>query len=364
MNYRHDYHAGNFADCFKHALLVALVEALARKPAPFFVLETHAGSGEYDLSAAPARRTGEADAGIRRLLPSRAEPLAPYLKLVTALTARGDISDSPGARHPTPSVIAGEGPPSTPAGEACFTGKAPIGVRHRPDAIMAGEGPPSTPSLRQAPQAVDDRTAAAADRPGLGANGDCAEGLRLYPGSPRLIRALLRPDDRLVCCELQPEACRSLRRLFRDDPQTGVHERSGWEALGSLLPPKQKRGLVFIDPPFEQRDEFATLADGLARGHRRFGHGVFAAWYPIKQLAAVRGFLDTMRMQPIRDIVAIELYLREQLDPGRLNGCGLLVINPPYQFEEQARQLAAAVLDGLGAAEPGAHTGVIRIADE
>jgi 23S rRNA (adenine2030-N6)-methyltransferase len=272
MNYRHEFHAGNFADCFKHTLLVTLVGALARKPSPFCILDTHAGAGQYDLNADASRRTGEAAHGILRLMESRPDTLAPYLELVSSL-----------------------------------------GV---------------------------------------------------YPGSPRLIQALLRPGDRLVCCELLPEAAGPLRRLFRDDPRLTVHQRSGWEALGSLLPPKEKRGLILIDPPYEDRDEFATLMDGLARGHRRFAHGVFAAWYPIKQLAAVRGFLDTVRMSGIRDVVCVELYLREPLDPGRLNGCGLLVINPPYQFEEQASQIAAAVLDGLGAKEAGARTGVIRIADE
>ena len=117
---------------------------------------------------------------------------------------------------------------------------------------------------------------------------------------------MLRPDDRLICCELRPDAAGALRRLVRDDPRVAVHERSGWDALGSLLPPKEKRGLVLIDQPYEERDEFATLMDGLARAHRRFAHGVFAAWYPIKQLAAVRGFLDTMRMSSIRDVITAE----------------------------------------------------------
>jgi 23S rRNA (adenine2030-N6)-methyltransferase len=272
MNYRHDYHAGNFADCFKHALLIALVDALRQKPAPFCVLDTHAGAGQYDLESDAARRTNEAEGGIRRLMENHDPELAPFLDLVRRLG--------------------------------------------------------------------------------------------LYPGSPRLMQALLRADDRLICCELLPEAANALRRLFRSDPRVSVHERSGWEALGSLLPPPEKRGLVLIDPPYEATDEFAALADGLARGYRRFGHGVFAAWYPIKQLAAVRGFLDTMRMLSIRDIVAVELHLREPLDPSRLNGCGLLVINPPYRFETQAAAIAEAVLYGLGAGEPGAGTNVVRVADE
>ena len=242
MNYRHAYHAGNFADCFKHALLVALLDSFARKPAPYFVLDTHAGAGRYDLEAEAARRTDEAAAGIRRLLQRPSPALGRYLGLV--------------------------------------------------------------------------------------------ERLGLYPGSPTLIRAALREDDRLACCELHPEDATTLRRQFHRDPQVEVHERSGWEALGALLPPKEKRGLVFIDPPFEARDEFFTLADGLRRGHGRFSHGVFAAWYPVKQMAAVRGFHATLASSGIRDIVAVELHLRDTTNPDRLNGCGLIVINPPYQFEE------------------------------
>jgi 23S rRNA (adenine2030-N6)-methyltransferase len=272
MNYRHAYHAGNFADCFKHALLVALLDSFARKPTPYFVLDTHAGAGRYDLEAEAARRTDEATTGIRRLLQRPSPALGRYLGLV--------------------------------------------------------------------------------------------EQLGLYPGSPTLIRSALRASDRLACCELQPEDATTVRRQFHRDAQVEVHERSGWEALGALLPPKEKRGLVFIDPPFEARDEFFTLADGLRRGHGRFSHGMFAAWYPVKQMAAVRGFHATLASSGIRDIVAVELHLRDTTNPDRLNGCGLVVINPPYQFESQARLIADAVLDGLGDNEIGAGTAVIRLVDE
>lgn len=272
MNYRHAYHAGNFADCFKHALLVELVNSLMRKAAPYCVLDTHAGAGRYDLNAEAALRTAEANSGIRRLLSNQSSVLQRYLGLVNALG--------------------------------------------------------------------------------------------LYPGSPTIVRTLLRPGDRLACCETHPEDAIPLRRQFHRDPQVEVHNRSGWEALGALLPPKEKRGLAFIDPPFEDPDEFAILADGLQRGHSRFSHGVFAAWYPIKRRAAVRGFHATMKAACIADIVAVELYLREPVTADRLNGCGLLVINPPYRFAEQGDLIAAAVLDGLGRDESGAGTAVIRIADE
>ncbi|HEX2942856.1 MAG TPA: 23S rRNA (adenine(2030)-N(6))-methyltransferase RlmJ, partial [Rhodopila sp.] len=270
MNYRHDFHAGNFADCFKHALLVALLDAMARKPAPYFVMDTHAGAGQYDLESEAAQRTREAESGIRRLLAARPAALQRFLELV--------------------------------------------------------------------------------------------DSLGLYPGSPALIRALLRPQDRLMCCESQPDVARSLRRLLHADPRVHIHQRSGWEALGALLPPAERRGLVFVDPPFEDPEEFRSMAKGLAKSHERFAHGIFAGWYPIKRLAALRGFYADIGAMALRDIIAVELYLREPLDPSRLNGCGLIVVNPPYLFEAQARPIAEAVLTGLGPAETGAGINILRLA--
>ena len=272
MNYRHAFHAGNFADCMKHALLVWLLESLARKPAPFFVLDTHAGTGHYDLDAVPASRTQEAQSGILRLLDADPESLRPYLSLVRRLG--------------------------------------------------------------------------------------------LYPGSPSLTEALLRPGDHLACCELHPEDSAELRHLFARNPAVAVHRRDGWEALRGLLPPKQKRGLILIDPPYERPDEFSTMVKGLILGHSRFRTGVFAAWYPIKRLAQVRQFLTEMRDSGIKDIVTAEFLLREPLDPSRLNGCGLLVVNPPYQFEEQAHEVLGALLGAIGTGEAGQGIAVTRLADE
>ncbi|HEY6433026.1 MAG TPA: 23S rRNA (adenine(2030)-N(6))-methyltransferase RlmJ [Acetobacteraceae bacterium] len=272
MNYRHAFHAGNFADCLKHAVLVWLLHALRRKPAGFFVLDTHAGPGRAELTSGPAARTGEWQRGIGRLLDHPPAPLMDYVALVRRLG--------------------------------------------------------------------------------------------LYPGSPSLAAALLRPDDRLACCELHPEDHAALRRLFRDDPRVAVHCRDGWEALGGLLPPSERRGLVLVDPPYEEIDEFAQVAAGLRTGHRRFGAGIFAAWYPIKHRAPVRAFHNAMKDSGIRDIVATELWLREPLDPARLNGCGMLVINPPYRFEDELTPVLTALVARLGDGEPGAGTALMRLADE
>lgn len=269
MNYRHAFHAGNFADCMKHALLVLMLRMLMRKPAPVFVLDTHAGAGHHDIGSEAARRTNEAAGGIARLWDDTPPALEDYVTLVRELG--------------------------------------------------------------------------------------------LYPGSPALIRALLRPGDHLACCELHPEDAGALRRLFRGDAQTAVHQRDGWEGLKALLPPKQKRGLVLIDPPYEHPEEFSRLAAGLALAHARFPGGVLAAWYPVKHRAPVRAFFTGLTL---RDVIAVELLLREPLDPTRLNGCGLVIVNPPYRFEEEARPVLDALLERLGRGEPGAAVTITRLADE
>jgi 23S rRNA (adenine2030-N6)-methyltransferase len=272
MNYRHAYHAGNFADCMKHALLVWLLRALARKPAAFCVLDTHAGGGPTDLSAGPAARSGEWRAGIGRLMDDPPSQLADYVGLV-----------------------------------------------------------------RQSGR---------------------------YPGSPGLIRALLRPRDRLVCCELHAEDCATLKRAFRGDARVCVHRRDAWEALGALLPPQERRGLVLIDPPYEAPGEFDRLLAGLRTGYARWREGIFAAWYPIKHRAPARAFHTALREAGIADILAAELWLREPLDPTGLNGCGMVVINPPFRFEAEVAPMLQALLARLGDGEAGAGFAVERLADE
>ena len=272
MNYRHAFHAGNFADALKHALLLRLLQALAAKPTPFAVLDTHAGLGAYDLLDPEAERTGEWQGGIGRLYGLTEGPLADYVALA---------------------------------------------------------GPPGQ-----------------------------------YPGSPTLIRALLRPGDRLMACELHPEDAALLRARFRRDPQVAVHARDGWEALKGLTPFPEKRGLILVDPPFEQPGEFERMAAGIALVAQRFRAAIQACWYPIKHRAPVRGFHDALRESGVRDIIACELWLREPTDPQRLNGCGLLVVNPPWQFEAAAGEILAALLAHLGTGESGRGTAVLRLAEE
>lgn len=259
MNYRHAYHAGNFADVFKHAALVALLETFKSKPAPLCYFDTHAGRGSYDLGGEEALKTGEAADGIRRLL---------------------DVANLP----------------------AC--------VRQYVDLVR---------SLNE----QDDGGA-----------------LSRYPGSPLLADLLLREHDRAILCELQADEAHALRKLFRHRDTFHVHQRDGYEALRGLLPPMEKRGLVLIDPPFEaQEGEFRHIEAALEHALSRWPTGRFAVWYPIKLRQHIVPFHRWLkRHAPGRALVA-ELLLHPDNSALRLNGCGLAIINPPWQFERVLEEI-------------------------
>jgi 23S rRNA (adenine2030-N6)-methyltransferase len=186
--------------------------------------------------------------------------------------------------------------------------------------------------------------------------------LRWYPGSPRLARALLRADDRLVLCELHPEDVQTLRREFRDDSQTGVHHQDGWTALKALLPPTPRRGLVLIDPPFEAPDDYQRLVAGLQMAHGRWPTGVYALWYPIKDPASVWSLHEGLAESAIRRILLVEMTWREPgtaagsgADPRKgLQGCGLALVNPPWQFDDELRDVLPALHAVLAAGGGGA----------
>jgi len=260
MNYRHAFHAGNFADVFKHAILLALLDALTSKDKPLCCFDTHAGRGRYALDEVEAARTGEWRDGIGRLF---------------------DVSEPP----------------------------APL--RRYVDAIRA-------------------------------CNHD--DVLRTYPGSPLLAAQTLRANDRLVLCETQDEEAAALRALFREDPRVHVHQRDGYTALNALLPPPEKRGLVLIDPPFEaQEGEFAAIEAALARAHARWPNGVYAVWYPIKSHRAIVPFHRHLAAGPFEKVLVAELLVRPDDSPLRLNGCGMLIANPPWKIDATL----AAVLPAL-----------------
>ena len=267
MNYRHAFHAGNFADVVKHAVLARVVEYLKRKPGAFRVIDTHAGIGLYDLSGEEAQKTGEWRDGIGRLLeatlPAEAAALlSPYLDAVRA---------------------------SNPDG-----------------------------------------------------------GVRFYPGSPLVARGLLREIDRLTAIELHPQDAVALKQRFAGDWQVRVIALDGWLALGAHLPPKEKRGLVLVDPPFEKEGEFDRLVDGLARACKRWPGGTYALWYPVKDRAAVAGFRERLRETGIAKMLDIVFEVRAPSPEPRLDGCGMVVVNPPFVLEAEMGVLLPALVAALG----------------
>lgn len=273
MNYRHIYHAGNFADVLKHAVLALVIEHLKLKPAPFRVIDTHAGTGLYDLASAEAQKTGEWQDGIGRILAAGlpdeiAAILAPYLEIVRA-------------------------------------------------------------------------------------ENDGASTVERYPGSPRVARRLMRPDDRLVVNEAHPEDAARLAALFAKDRQTKVQNLDGWTALKALLPPKERRGLVLIDPPFEEPGEFERLLEGLVAAHRRFATGTVILWYPIKDRRAVDRFARDAAALGIPKMLSAELDIDTPGEEGPLVATGLLILNPPFTLEAKLKvllpYLATRLARGRGA---------------
>ena len=164
-------------------------------------------------------------------------------------------------------------------------------------------------------------------------------GLKAYPGSPLLVRKLLRPQDRLFAMELHPADAKALSALFAGDIQSRVIELDGWLALGSQLPPKEKRGLVLIDPPFEEDGEFERLAAGLVRAHKRFPQGVYALWYPLKDQKERDAFVAALRETGIAKMLRAEVMVRAPAHPPRLFGTGMMIVNPPYTLEGELKVL-------------------------
>ncbi|MDC8012173.1 23S rRNA (adenine(2030)-N(6))-methyltransferase RlmJ [Tahibacter soli] len=275
MNYRHAYHAGNFADVLKHSVLVGLIEALKQKATPFCYIDTHAGSGRYDLRGEEALKTGEHADGVLRLLEATRLPAAlhVYLNLVRALNA------------------------------------------HRP-----------------------------------------AHDLSVYPGSPLIASLLMRENDRAQLCELQPDECARLRELFRGDARVAVHERDGYAALKAMLPPKEKRGLVLIDPPFEAQDsEFRVIEAALAAARTRWPNGVYAIWYPIKLRQHLQPFYRWLKTSGFTKVLAAELLLHPDNSALRLNGTGMVVVNAPWKFDQQLEELLPVLTQHMAQGRFGQH---------
>jgi 23S rRNA (adenine2030-N6)-methyltransferase len=269
VNYRHAFHVGNHADVLKHAVLMFCLDALKRKPAPFAVLDTHAGRGLYDLAGEEAGRNPEWREGIGQLWDAEAPPalVARYLDVVRSFNADG--------------------------------------------------------------------------------------ALRVYPGSPAIVTASLRDEDTLMACELHPEEAAALRRTLPRTTKVQVHARDGWEALGALLPPPQRRGLVLIDPPYEAPDELARAARALGPALKRFGHGVYLWWRPLKSESALDAVDAEARAQGAGRTLRADLWIAPPTPAGRLAGSSLFLINPPFGLDAALREALPFLAQTLGRGQGG-----------
>ncbi|MGE4351207.1 MAG: 23S rRNA (adenine(2030)-N(6))-methyltransferase RlmJ [Bdellovibrionales bacterium] len=256
MNYRHAYHAGNTCDVVKHAILCLLLDYLKQKDKGFAVLDTHAGTGRYDLSGEQAQKTREANEGIQGLwknLKEKPPLLRDYLTIVEKF-------------NPT-------------------------------------------------------------------------QELTTYPGSPLLTLELERPQDRLIACELHPEDNHTLYQTLHTYPNVQIHRRDGYEAIKAFLPFPEKRGLIFIDPPYEKPDEYQQLVKAIQTVATKAPGHMLAIWYPIKERPSIWRFHeDVAKLGLLKTLIAEFIFCPEQRSD-RLNGSGFLFLNPPWVLEEQLRDL-------------------------
>ena len=172
-----------------------------------------------------------------------------------------------------------------------------------------------------------------------------ADELATYPGSPVLARTLLRSQDRLVACEIEPNAAVALARNLGRDRQVKAVAIDGWTALNAYVPPPERRGVVLLDPPFEAVDEFSRLAQAVEAAHRKWATGIFLLWYPTKGRQDSDTLARRLRRSAIPKVLRIEVDFASQREPGHLPGCGLIVVNPPWMLAEDMEILLPLFAD-------------------
>jgi 23S rRNA (adenine2030-N6)-methyltransferase len=278
MNYRHHFHAGNYADVIKHAVLTILIRGMQRKEKGFLYLDTHAGRGGYDLQEEARgdslERKPEWPEGIGRLW-SKTDlkgALLDYCSLVRSY----DAQKRGGRIAPPVAVPASAGTEAREIPSLCF-----------------------------------------------------------YPGSPWIALKLARPQDRLALCEKHPEEFAALKKGLGGMSGVKVQELDGYTALRAMLPPPERRALVLIDPPYEEQDEFAKIVSSLREGLARLPGGTFAVWYPLTERARLDDFFDELSGLRLPPTWTAELEVADTFSGMRMNGCGLLVINPPWQTDRE-----------------------------
>lgn len=246
LSYRHSYHAGNFADVFKHVVLTSALTYLVQKDRKLCYIDTHAGAGTYDLRSPEALKTAENALGIAQLRDAvdAPQPVATYLELVREFNAGN---------------------------------------------TLAG-----------------------------------------YPGSPWLAASILRPADRLILCEAHPSDLPKLQQQFARDRRVYCHAEDSYRFAPGLVPPIERRGLIFMDPSFELEDEYDTAVNTIKTMHRRFATGSYALWYPIINERISVTLEQQLKASGIRDILHLALRVADARSYSGMYGCGMILINPPW----------------------------------
>jgi len=261
VNYRHAFHAGNFADLAKHAALTVLLDRMTRIAGPLTVIDTHAGAGAYDLTGDMARRSGEAEAGIVRLMGAGDAPEA--FEVLIAATAR----------------------------------------------INEGAG------------------------------------VRLYPGSPMLIAASLRPGDRLIACELRPDDHAHLANLMGERAE--ILQADGFAIAPARIPGKTPV-LIHIDPPYERGDDYRRCVQAAAEAVAKNSAACVMIWLPLKDLETFDRFLRDLETSVRRPVLIAETRLRPLDDPLKMNGCALAILSPPAGIEGPVGEICRWIAHNLG----------------
>jgi 23S rRNA (adenine2030-N6)-methyltransferase len=266
MNYQHDFHAGNFADVFKHIIFACILSRLCVKLTAFRYIDTHAGGGIYDLSSPEAGRTAEWQGGIGKMLAAKPptevqEVVAPYLRIA---------------------------------------------------APLAGLRPPR------------------------------------YTGSPAIAKALLRGQDKMLFCEAHPRAFSKLKANLGTDSRAKLFEMDGYMALRAFVPPVERRGLVLIDPPYEEVGELERAAEALAQAWRKWATGIYALWYPVKEKEPVATIAPNFARWGMEKVLRLELQIDRPMPQRPLSRCGLIIVNPPFRLDDQANTLLPWLANCLG----------------
>ena len=307
LSYIHAYHAGNHADILKHLTISLILEHLRKKEKPFCVIDTHSGSGLYDLHDARAQKTGEASTGVEKIL------------------TQINTDEQEDVFNPQIHTDFHRLYSSKIGAKLCISVDKFMGILS--DYYARGQ----------------------------------------YPGSPLIENAFLRQGDEQILCELHPTAFEELRECFYEKKiackesgkaffEPALHKRDGYELLSAITPPKIKRGLAIVDPSFEDASDFEKCAEVISRVHKKWSAGIIALWYPL--VAHRSAEISTMKERIAASVEAsepkvldIQMEVKRKEDMTGLSslyGSGMFIVNFPYQLDAQMREILPALSEILG----------------